>query len=54
MQCWIVFLVVDGTSINKIDQLTDIEEEIMTNLFESAFEYLQEAWETVIEIEPEL
>ena len=44
----------DGTSVNKIDQLTDIEEELMTNLFQSAFEYLRDAWETVIRVEPEM
>ncbi|MBU5341114.1 flagellar motor switch protein FliM [Caldifermentibacillus hisashii] len=43
-----------GTSINKIDQLTDIETKIMTNLFENAFEQLQEAWETVTHINPVL
>lgn len=43
-----------GTSVNKIDQLTDIEEQLMTNLFKSAFEYLREAWETVIQVEPEM
>lgn len=43
-----------GTSINKIDKLTDIEIKIMTNLFEKAFEQLQEAWETVIHINPVL
>lgn len=43
-----------GTSINKIDQLTDIETKIMTNLFEVAFEQLQEAWETVTHINPVL
>ncbi len=44
----------DGTSVNKIDQLTDIEEELMTNLFQSAFKYLRDAWETVIQVEPEM
>lgn len=43
-----------GTSVNKIDQLTDIEEELMANLYKSAFEYLKDAWETVIDIEPEM
>ena len=43
-----------GTSINKIDQLTDIETKIMTNLFEAAFEQLQEAWATVTHINPVL
>ncbi len=44
----------DGTSVNKIDQLTDIEEELMTNLFQSAFKSLRDAWETVIQVEPEM
>jgi len=41
-----------GTSINKIDQLTDIEIKIMTNLFKTAFEHLREAWENVEKISP--
>lgn len=44
----------EGTSLNKIDQLTDIESKIMKNLFSDAFQHLQEAWETIIEIEPQL
>ncbi|WAA10723.1 flagellar motor switch protein FliM [Fervidibacillus albus] len=43
-----------GTSVNKIDQLTDIETKIMNNLFEKAFELLREAWETIAEIDPSL
>ncbi len=42
----------EGTSLNKIDQLTDIESKIMTNLFENAFNHLQESWETIIDIAP--
>ena len=44
----------EGTSLNKIDQLTDIEARILENLFSDAFEHLQEAWETIIDIEPKL
>ncbi len=44
----------EGTSVNKIDQLTDIESKIMTNLFEGAFQNLRNAWETIIDVEPEL
>ena len=41
-----------GVSANKVDSLTEIETKIMSNLFEKAFENLQEAWETIVEIEP--
>lgn len=41
-----------GISANKVDSLTEIETKIMSNLFEKAFENLQEAWETIVEIEP--
>ena len=41
-----------GSSVNKVDSLTEIETKIMSNLFEKAFENLQEAWETIVEIEP--
>ncbi len=42
----------EGTSLNKIDQLTDIESKIMTNLFSDAFNHLKDAWETIVDIEP--
>ncbi|GMB08451.1 flagellar motor switch protein FliM [Thermolongibacillus altinsuensis] len=41
-----------GTSINKVDNLTEIETKIMTNLFEKAFSYLRDAWESIAEIDP--
>lgn len=43
-----------GTSVNKIDQLTDIEINIMTNLFRNAFNHLNDAWENVEKIEPKM
>lgn len=43
-----------GVSVNKIDNLTEIETKIMRNLFERTFEYLQEAWSTITEINPVL
>lgn len=41
-----------GTSINKVDNLTEIEMRIMSNLFEKAFSNLRDAWESVTEIDP--
>ncbi|WP_148356946.1 flagellar motor switch protein FliM [Peribacillus simplex] len=41
-----------GISVNKVDSLTEIETKIMSSLFEKAFENLQEAWGTIVEIEP--
>ncbi|MGG0411525.1 flagellar motor switch protein FliM [Peribacillus simplex] len=41
-----------GISVNKVKRLTEIETKIMSNLFEKAFENLQEAWGTIVEIEP--
>jgi flagellar motor switch protein FliM len=43
-----------GTSVNKIDNLTEIETKIMSNTFEHAIENLREAWETICEIDPML
>jgi flagellar motor switch protein FliM len=43
-----------GTSLNKVENLTEIEEKIMSTTFERAFEYLREAWETVADIDPVL
>ncbi|HJV30714.1 MAG TPA: flagellar motor switch protein FliM [Bacillales bacterium] len=43
-----------GTSVNKIDNLTEIETKIMSNTFEHAIENLREAWETLCEIDPML
>jgi len=41
-----------GESMNKVDNLTEIETKIMTSLFEKAFENLQEAWSTIVDIDP--
>ncbi|MCA1040783.1 flagellar motor switch protein FliM [Bacillus infantis] len=41
-----------GSSINKVDTLTEIETKIMSNTFERAFEHLREAWSTINEIDP--
>ena len=43
-----------GTSHNKIDNLTEIETKIMSNMFEKAFENFQEAWGSISEIDPQL
>jgi len=43
-----------GTSYSNVDNLTEIEQKIMTNLFERAFENLREAWENIVEIDPML
>ncbi|MCC2685452.1 MAG: fliM [Paenibacillaceae bacterium] len=43
-----------GTSPNKINNLTEIETTVMERIFSRAFESLQEAWKTVLEINPRL
>lgn len=43
-----------GSSINKVENLTEIETRIMTQLFERAVENLREAWSTIADIETEL
>ncbi|NNU89421.1 flagellar motor switch protein FliM [Anoxybacillus sp. CHMUD] len=43
-----------GVSLNKIENLTEIETKIMSNLFEKAFSNLREAWESVVDIDPML
>ncbi|MDQ0299141.1 flagellar motor switch protein FliM [Salibacterium salarium] len=43
-----------GTSINKVDNLTEIETKIMTQLFQSMLETFQSAWESVIELDPNM
>ncbi|QPC46353.1 flagellar motor switch protein FliM [Mangrovibacillus cuniculi] len=43
-----------GESINKVDNLTEIETRIMSNTFERAFEYFREAWSTISDIDPML
>lgn len=40
-----------GSSVNKIDNLTEIETMLISLLFEKASSYLEEAWSSLIEIE---
>ncbi|HHY74633.1 MAG TPA: flagellar motor switch protein FliM [Bacillus bacterium] len=41
-----------GDSLNKVENLTEIETKVMSNLFERATENLQEAWASIAEIDP--
>ncbi|MGM0873676.1 MAG: flagellar motor switch protein FliM [Bacillota bacterium] len=41
-----------GSSVNKIENLTEIETKIISNIFEKSLENYQEAWDSIIEIEP--
>ncbi|MFC4617352.1 flagellar motor switch protein FliM [Camelliibacillus cellulosilyticus] len=41
-----------GTSFNKIDNLTEIESKLISQIFEGALDSFKEAWSTVIDIEP--
>ncbi|WP_102028225.1 flagellar motor switch protein FliM [Salirhabdus sp. Marseille-P4669] len=41
-----------GTNFNKIENLTEIETKIMSQLFEKMIDNLQEAWSSLVEIEP--
>lgn len=41
-----------GVSMNKVDNLTEIETRIMSSLFDHAFENYREAWENIIDIDP--
>ncbi|GAA0331879.1 flagellar motor switch protein FliM [Bacillus carboniphilus] len=41
-----------GTSLNKVENLTEIESKIMNTMFERAIENLREAWSTIAEIDP--
>ncbi len=41
-----------GTSVNKIDHLTEIETRIMSTMFEKSCDYLQEAWLNIADIDP--
>jgi len=43
-----------GASINKVENLTEIETKIMSNTFENAFDYFREAMEELVDIEPSL
>ncbi|MBM7659354.1 flagellar motor switch protein FliM [Bacillus mesophilus] len=41
-----------GVSLNKVENLTEIETKLMSQLFENAVENLKEAWSSIAEIEP--
>jgi len=41
-----------GSNVNKIDNLTEIETKIISNIFEKSLDNYQEAWESIVEIEP--
>jgi flagellar motor switch protein FliM len=43
-----------GSSVNKIENLTEIETKIISTIFEKSLENYQEAWDSIIEIEPVL
>ncbi|MGQ4664629.1 flagellar motor switch protein FliM [Metabacillus halosaccharovorans] len=43
-----------GASVNKIENLTEIETKIISNIFEKSLDNYQEAWESLIEIEPSM
>ncbi|UFU01033.1 flagellar motor switch protein FliM [Radiobacillus kanasensis] len=43
-----------GSSVNKVENLTEIETTLMTSLFERAMENLEEAWSSLTEITPVL
>ena len=42
----------EGASYSNIDNLTEIEQKIMTNLFERSFDNLREAWANIADIDP--
>lgn len=41
-----------GASVNKIENLTEIETKIMSQLFEKAVDNLKEAWSSIVDIDP--
>ncbi|OIJ13156.1 flagellar motor switch protein FliM [Anaerobacillus alkalilacustris] len=43
-----------GEAVNKVDNLTEIETRIMTQLFQRTLESFQEAWSSVVELEPQM
>jgi flagellar motor switch protein FliM len=43
-----------GNGMNKIDSLTEIETKIMNQLFERTLESFGEAWNTILDVEPEM
>ncbi|WP_100330919.1 flagellar motor switch protein FliM [Bacillus xiapuensis] len=43
-----------GTSVNKVENLTEIETKIMSNMFERSFDNYREAWSNIVDIDPML
>ncbi|UCZ51717.1 flagellar motor switch protein FliM [Bacillus shivajii] len=43
-----------GEALNKVENLTEIETKIMTKLFQRTLDTLQEAWESIEEIDPSM
>lgn len=43
-----------GESVNKVNNLTDIETNLMSQIFTRTLDTFQEAWSSVIDIEPEM
>ncbi len=43
-----------GESVNKVENLTEIETKLLNQLFESSLESFQEAWESIIQVEPKM
>lgn len=43
-----------GIAINKVDNLTEIETKIMTQLFQRTLESFQEAWSSIVELDPQM
>jgi flagellar motor switch protein FliM len=43
-----------GVAVNKVDNLTEIETKIMAQLFQRTLESFQEAWSTIIELDPQM
>lgn len=43
-----------GNSLNKVENLTEIETTLMSQLFEKALDSLREAWSSVVDIDPML
>lgn len=43
-----------GIALNKVENLTEIETRIMTQLFQRTLESFQEAWSSVVDIDPQM
>lgn len=41
-----------GESVNKVENLTEIETRLMKQMFENSLDAFQEAWESIVEVEP--